>query len=98
MENECVNRVVRLEMLKISTVLRLVITNAVKRKENATRRTRRNTTKHEEKREQRGANCAKNADIKTRKLGCPFPLCVASELGTTCIDEGLFKKVGKLND
>ena len=40
-------------------------------------------------------------------MGCPFPLCVTSELGTTCIDERLFKEIrefgnlrkeGKLND
>ena len=30
---------------------------------------------------------------KTRKLGCPFPLCVTSELGTKYIDERLLNKV-----
>ena len=43
---------------------------------------------------------------KTRKLGCPFPLCVTSELGTKYIDEmllnitklGNLRKEGKLND
>ena len=62
-KNECVNRVARLKMLKILTVLRLVI-GAVQRKENATRKTRKNITKHEEKREQKGAIYATNADIK----------------------------------
>ena len=44
------------------------------------------------------------AQNKTRKLGCPFPLCVTSELGTKYIDERLFgeagnlRKEGKLND
>ena len=60
---ECVNRVARLKMLKSLTVLRRVM-GAVHRKENATRKTRKNTTKHEEKREQKGAMYAKNADIK----------------------------------
>ena len=49
-------------MLKRLTVLRLVI-NAVERKENSTRKTKRNTIRQEEKREQRGANYAKNAGI-----------------------------------
>ena len=53
----------RLKVLKSLTVVRLVI-GAVKRKENVTKRTRRNITKREEKREQRGANYAKNADTK----------------------------------
>ena len=60
-KNECVNRVARLEMLKSLTVLRLVI-GAVKLKENATRKARKNRIKQEEKSEQRGANYAKNAD------------------------------------
>ena len=54
---------VRRDVLKSLTVLRLVI-GAVKRKENVTKRTRRNITKREEKREQREANYAKNADLK----------------------------------
>ena len=33
---------------------------------------------------------------QTRKLGCPFPLCVTSELGTKCIDERLLKRLGEL--
>ena len=35
---------------------------------------------------------------KTRKLGCPFPLCVTSELGTKCIDERLSRREGIDND
>ena len=50
-------------MLKSLAGLRLVI-GAVKRKENATRKTRRNITKREEKREQKGANYVKNAGTK----------------------------------
>ena len=61
--SECVSRVARLKMLKSLTVLRHVI-NAEKRKENATARIRMNITKREEKREQKGANYAKNADAK----------------------------------
>ena len=62
-KSECVNRVARQKILKSLTVLRLVI-GAVKRKENATRKTRRNRTKREEKREQKGANYVKNAGTK----------------------------------
>ena len=44
-------------------------------KENATRKTRKNITKHEEKREQKGANYAKNADIKQNtKTGMPISI------------------------
>ena len=57
------NRVVQQKILNSLTVFRLVI-NAVKRKENATVKTRTSILKPEEKREQRGAHCAKNAVIK----------------------------------
>ena len=40
------------------------VIGAVKRKENATRKTRRNIAKREEKREQKGANYVKNAGTK----------------------------------
>ena len=52
----------RLKVLKSLTVLRLVI-GAVKRKENVTKRTRRNITKREEKRE-RAKGSQLNAKIK----------------------------------
>ena len=63
MEKWYVNRVVQQKILKSLTVLRLVI-HAVKRKENVTVKTRTSIIKHAEKREQRGANCEKNAVIR----------------------------------
>ena len=51
------------KILKSLRVSRLVI-GAVKRKENVTAKTRTSIIKHEEKREQREANYAKNAVTK----------------------------------
>ena len=31
--------------------------------------------------------------IQVRIFGCPFPLCVTSEIGTKCTDERLFKEI-----
>ena len=59
-KSEFANRVARQKILKSLTGLRLVI-GVEKRKENVTKRTRRNITKREEKRELKGVNYAKNA-------------------------------------
>ena len=73
-KNKCVNLVVRLKMLKGLTGLRLVI-SAVKRRENATAKTRTSITKREEKRGQKGANYAKNAGTKSNtKTGMPISI------------------------
>ena len=75
-------------------VLRLVV-SAVKRKENVTVKTKTSITKREEKRREGKREPTMRrmrAQNQTRKLGCPFPLCVTSELGTKCIDERLLKK------
>ena len=58
-KSEFANRVARQKILKSLTGLRLVI-GVEKRKENVTKRTRRNITKREEKRELKGVNYAKN--------------------------------------
>ena len=50
-------------MLKSLTAFRLVI-GAVKRKGNVTVKTKTSIIRHEEKREQRGANYVKNAGIR----------------------------------
>ena len=61
-------------LLKSLTGLRLVI-GAVKQKENVTRKIRKNIIKHEEKRGQKGANYAKNADTKSNtKTGMPISI------------------------
>ena len=59
-QSEYVNLVVSLKSL---TVLRLVM-GAVKRKENVTAETKTSITKLEERRGQKGANYATNADTK----------------------------------
>ena len=59
-KSEFANRVARQKILKSLTGLRLVI-GVEKRKENVTKRTRRNITKREDKRELKGVNYAKNA-------------------------------------
>ena len=82
-------------MLKSLTALRLVI-GAVKRQESATKRTRRKNTKREEKRAQKGANYAKNADTKyNTKIGMPI---VTSELGTKYIDERMLNKIRQFKE
>ena len=58
-KSEFANRVARQKILKSLTGLRLVI-GVEKRKENVTKRTRRNITKREEERELKGVNYAKN--------------------------------------
>ena len=79
-------------MLKSLTGLRLAI-GAEKRKENATKRTRRNITKREEKREQKGANYVKNADTKSNtKTGMPISI-MRYILRTKYIDERLLNDV-----
>ena len=68
------NLVVRLKMMKSLTGLRLVI-GAVKRKENVTRKIKKNITRREEKREQKGANYVKDADTKSNtKTGMPISI------------------------
>ena len=92
-------------MLKSLTGLRLVIC-AVKRKENVTKRTRRNITKREEKREQQGANYVNHADTKMEHKNWDahfhYALHPNSELNILMKGYlrrlGELRKEGKLND
>ena len=91
--------------MKSLTGLRLVI-GAEKRKENVTKRTRRNITKREEKREPKGVSYARNADIKSKtktgKAHFHYALHPNSELNV--LMKGYLKQLGdlrrqgKLND
>ena len=95
----------RLEVLKSLTVVRLVI-GAVKRKENVTKRTRRNITKREEKREQRGANLCEECEHKIKHENWDahfhYALHLNSELNILMkgylTKLGNLRKEGKLND
>ena len=93
------------KILKSLTGLRLVI-GAVKRKENVTAKTRTSITKREEKRGQKGANYAKNADTKSNTkfwdAHFHYALHPNSELNILMKDYlrklGNLRKEGKLND
>ena len=102
-KSECVSRAARLKMLKKLTVLRLV-TGAVKRKENVTRRTRRSITQREERAKgcQLCEECGHKMKHENWDVHFHYALHPNSELSIMMngylTKLGSLRKEGKLND
>ena len=93
-----VNRVVQQKILKSLTVLRPVINAGGKKK--MLHKEPERIQPSQKRSESNGEPIMRRmrTQDKTRKLGCPFPLCVTSELGTKYVDDRLFKKFRKIEE